>query len=116
MQKFEVIQSKLGRVALGASGYTAVEALRGDMGWSTFSERCMKGCIGYNIRIERMSNEILVKKVYDHVGVRSKWLKVCKCCDQMWIKIWSRLDPSGRVSMWQIESTSKEGEFWSSSI
>ena len=64
MQKFEVIQSKLSRVALGASGYAAVETLRGDMGWSTFSEKCMKGCIGYKIRIKRMSNKRWVKKAY----------------------------------------------------
>ena len=75
-----------------------------------------KGCIGYKIRIERMSNERQVKKVYDHVGVRSKWLKVCKSAVIKCGLKCSRLNPTGRVSTWQIESTNNEGEFWSSSI
>ena len=38
MQKLEVVQNKVGRVALGVNGYAAIEAIRGDMEWSTFSE------------------------------------------------------------------------------
>ena len=78
MQKFDVVQSKVGKVALGANGYAAVEAIRGDMSWSTFSERCMKVSIGYKIRIERIQEDICVKKVCEHVGIQSKWLKSCK--------------------------------------
>ena len=33
MQKFDVAQSKIGRVPLGANGYAAVEAIGGEMGW-----------------------------------------------------------------------------------
>ena len=49
--------------------YAAVEALRGDIGWSSFSERCIKGCMCFKIRIERMSEDRWVKKVCDHVKV-----------------------------------------------
>ena len=70
MQKLEVIQNKVGRIALGANWYAAVEAIRGDMlrvllgdmGWSTFGERCMKGCTMYKVRMERMSEERWVKR------------------------------------------------------
>ena len=57
LQKLEVIQNKVGRIALGANRYASVEAIRGDMGWSTFSERNMKGCIMYKLRVERMPSE-----------------------------------------------------------
>ena len=57
MQTFEVIQNKVGRIALGANEYAAVEAIHGDMGWSTFSERGMKGCMMHKVRMEQMSEE-----------------------------------------------------------
>ena len=48
------------------------------MGWSTFSERCMKCCMGFKVRIERMHENRWVRKVCEHVGEKSKWLKTCK--------------------------------------
>ena len=72
MQKSDVVQSKLGRVALRTNGYAAMEAIRGDMAWSTFNKRCMKGSISFKVRIERMHDNRWVKKVCEHVGVRSK--------------------------------------------
>ena len=60
MQKFDAVQSKLGRVVLGANGYAAVEAFRGNMGWSSFSERCMKECLGFKIRIERKKESTIL--------------------------------------------------------
>ena len=36
-----MIQNKVGRVALGENRHVCVEAVRGDMGWSTFIERGM---------------------------------------------------------------------------
>ena len=47
LQKLDVIQNKVGIVALGTNKYACVEAIRGDMGWGTFSERRMKGNIMY---------------------------------------------------------------------
>ena len=39
VKKLEVVQNKVGRIALGANGYVELETVRGDMGWSTFEER-----------------------------------------------------------------------------
>ncbi|KAF2344635.1 hypothetical protein FHG87_024609, partial [Trinorchestia longiramus] len=39
LEKLEVLQNRVGRLALGAPKWTAAEALRGDLGWSLFSER-----------------------------------------------------------------------------
>ena len=38
LDKFEVIQNNVCRMALRANGYVGVEAIRGDMGWSLFDE------------------------------------------------------------------------------
>ena len=35
----EIVQNKAAMRGLGANRHVAVEALRGDMGWSTFEER-----------------------------------------------------------------------------
>ena len=78
LQKLEVIQNKVRRVALGANRYACVEAIRGDMGWSTFTERSMKGNIMYKLRVERMSNHSWVKKVYKDGSRFSKWTRSCK--------------------------------------
>lgn len=40
--RLEVIQWKIGRLALGANECVAVAAIRGDMGWSTSRERIEK--------------------------------------------------------------------------
>ena len=54
------------------------------MGWSSLSERCMKGCLGFKIRIERMSENRWVKKGCDHVGsTRSKGLSHANFCEKM---------------------------------
>ena len=45
VDKLEVCQNKIARVALGEPRYESVEALRGDMGYSLFSERMMKATI-----------------------------------------------------------------------
>ena len=77
LQKLEVIQNKVGREALGANRYACVEAIRGDMRWSTFSERSMKGNM-YKLRVKRMPNQRWVKKVYKNGERFSKWTKSCK--------------------------------------
>ena len=55
LDKLEVAQNKVARIALNAPRYVAVEALRGDMGWSTFRERHKKGTLRYKVRLERIS-------------------------------------------------------------
>ena len=42
MDKLEVGQNRVARMALNAPRCAALEALRGDMGWSTFRERVIK--------------------------------------------------------------------------
>ena len=78
LQKLEIIQNKVGRIALGANNYVSVEAIRGDLGWSSFSERNMKGNIMYKIRMDRMVNDRWGKKVHKCYGRDSKWTKSCK--------------------------------------
>ncbi|KAF2351505.1 Armadillo-type fold [Trinorchestia longiramus] len=57
LEKLEVLQNRVGRLALGAPKWTAAEALRGDLGWSLFSERMVKAVLNYKVRIERMENK-----------------------------------------------------------
>ncbi|MPC23223.1 hypothetical protein E2C01_016262 [Portunus trituberculatus] len=64
IDKLEVGQNRIGRMALNTQRYTAVEALRGDMGWSTFRERLVKATLRYKVRLERMDDERIVRKVY----------------------------------------------------
>ena len=47
IEKLDVRQNRVARMALNAPRYAAVEALRGDMGWSTFRERHMKATLRY---------------------------------------------------------------------
>ena len=75
--KLEVIQTKIGRVALGGNKYVGVEAVRGDMGWSMFNERLSKAIIMYKVRIERMDDERWVKRVHAWNIRKSKWEKEC---------------------------------------
>ena len=37
-EKWERIQDKIGRLGLGANRYVSREAIRGEMGWSTFDD------------------------------------------------------------------------------
>ena len=56
INKLEVGQNRVARMSLNAPRYAAVEALRGDMGWSTFRERHIKATLRYKVRLERMEN------------------------------------------------------------
>ena len=49
IDKLEVGQSRVVRMTLNAPRYAAVEALRGDMGWSTFRESHMKATLRYKV-------------------------------------------------------------------
>ena len=117
LQKLEVIQNKVGRVGLGANKYTSVEAIRGDMGWSTFSERNMKGNIMYKLRVERMGNDRWVKKVYNEVGKESKWAKSCKrlvkkcglkCREGVERGWWNVVCMNGEGYNWDVKKWKKE--------
>ena len=77
IQKFEAVQNKIGRVALGANGYAGVEAIRRHMGWSSFYERYMKACVLFKVRIDKMENK-WAKRVYLITKGESKWMRTCR--------------------------------------
>ena len=77
IKQMEVIQNKIGRLALGAKKYAAIEALRGEMGWSTFEERIMKGTLRFKVRLEEMDGSRWAKKIYLEAGNSSRWMKGC---------------------------------------
>ena len=77
LAKLDVGQNRVARMALNAPRYAAVEALRGDMGWSTFRERHMKATLRYKIRLERMGDTRLARKVYLWNERNSRWMKRC---------------------------------------
>ena len=62
LAKLEKVQNIMGRWGLGAPGCTAVEALRGEMGWSSFKERIIKGKMGFMKKIEELSEDRWIKR------------------------------------------------------
>ena len=64
IDRLEVGQNRVARMALNAPRYTALEALRCDMGWSTFRERLVKATLRYKVKLERMDDEGIAKEVY----------------------------------------------------
>ena len=56
IDKMEKMQNRVARLGLGANSYTAVEALRGEMGWSRYQERIAKMKIRYKIKLQELSN------------------------------------------------------------
>ena len=77
VNKIEAIQNKVGRLGLGANRMVGTEAIRGDMGWSTFEERLFKGKLKYKIRLEKMDRNRWAKNVYLNSGTKSNWNKNC---------------------------------------
>ena len=55
-----------------------MEAIRGDMGWSTFRERVMKAKMNYKIRVERMMEDRIARQIYEWNASKSKWSMQCK--------------------------------------
>ena len=70
-------QNRVARMALNAPRYTAIETLRGDMGWSTFRERLIKSTLRYKISLERIADERIARKVYLWNESGSKSRKRC---------------------------------------
>ena len=73
--RLEVIQNKVGRLALGCGMGTGVHAIRGDMGWSTFEERFMKGKLNFKSRMDDMEHERWVWKICIEMGYKSSWMR-----------------------------------------
>ena len=70
----DIVQNKMARVALGANKYAATEALRGEMGWSSFEERVNKAKIGYEVRLEKMDENRWAKKILNWTRRSSKFI------------------------------------------
>ena len=51
-------------MALNASRYISIEALRGDMGWNTFRETYMKATLMNEVMLERMEDRRIARKIY----------------------------------------------------
>jgi len=81
INKLEKVQNKIARVGLGARRFTAVETLRGEMGWSSFNERIMKSKLKYKRRLECMDEQRWVKKIFNWVGGQGKWNQECRRYD-----------------------------------
>ena len=74
LQKLEVIQHKLGRVALDASRYASVEEIREDMDGALLVKKYERL---YNIYVERMPSNKWVRETQRYIGSQSKWTKSC---------------------------------------
>ena len=77
INQLEIIQNKIGRMALGGNKCVGIEAIRGEMGWSSFEERLMKGKLKWKIRIERMDDNRWVKRISREAGVNCRWMRNC---------------------------------------
>ncbi|KAF2368185.1 hypothetical protein FHG87_001047 [Trinorchestia longiramus] len=58
LEKLEVLQNRVGRLALGAPKWTVVKAIRGDLGWSLFSERMLSVVVIVNFVVAEGSLNI----------------------------------------------------------
>lgn len=65
LNNLNIIQRKMARRGLGANKWVASEALRGDMGWSSFEERVDKAILKYRIRLNFMREDRWPKKVFN---------------------------------------------------
>ena len=77
LNKMEAVQNKIGRLALGGNKFVGTEAIRGEMGWSTFEERIMKSKLRFKIRIEKMGDNRWVERVSQCAGSSSRWMRDC---------------------------------------
>ena len=116
IDKLEVGQNRVARMALNAPRYAAVEALRDCMGWSTFRERHIKATLKYKVRLERMKNTTIARKVYLWNVKSSKWEKKCmNMIDRNGMLVrWVHIFFEGRewVYEWKVINKSREGLEW----
>ncbi|KAF2367827.1 WD40 repeat [Trinorchestia longiramus] len=57
LEKLEVLQNRVGSLALGTPKWTAIGAIRGDLGCTLLSERMVKAVLNYKVRSEQMENK-----------------------------------------------------------
>ncbi|KAH7979446.1 hypothetical protein HPB49_009431 [Dermacentor silvarum] len=69
-------QRGVGRLALGCHGRVAVEAIQGDLGWSSFEAREARSKAAYEGRLRLMNNERWARRVFRYTslkGVSTQW-------------------------------------------
>ncbi|KAF2369076.1 Helicase-associated domain [Trinorchestia longiramus] len=57
LEKLEVLQNRIEHLPLGAPKWIAAKALRGDLGWSLFSERMVKAVFNYKILEAKLGSQ-----------------------------------------------------------
>lgn len=97
LDKLEKTQNIVGRWGLGVPRCTAVEAIRGEMGWSTFRERVLKGKLNFLKKVEGLDEDRWVRQVLGENTVRTSWKREI----DRWKRRgdleedWNRLGPRG---------------------
>ncbi|KAH7965447.1 hypothetical protein HPB49_007795 [Dermacentor silvarum] len=69
-------QRGVGRLALGCHGRVAVEAIQGDLGWSSFEAREARSKAAYEGRLRLINNERWARRVFRYTslkGVSTQW-------------------------------------------
>ena len=66
----EIVQNRAARRGLGANRHVATEALRGEMGWSTFQERIHITKINYRVRLKHMNDKRWARKFSNGEGTK----------------------------------------------
>lgn len=69
-------QREVGRTALGSHGAVAIEAVQGDLGWSTFEAREAASKLTYRGRLPFLRKERLARQVFDYLSatcMRTNW-------------------------------------------
>ena len=73
LARLEKTQNIIGRWGLGVPRCTAVEAIRGEMGWSTFRERVLKGKLNFLKKLESLDEDRWVTQILRENRVRTSW-------------------------------------------
>ena len=84
MEDLERTQNKVARLALGAPKYTAVEGLRGELGYSTWEERIAKAHILFARKLEVMDDDRWARKLLLHRAANSQWKRETEKLERKW--------------------------------
>ena len=98
-------------MALNASRYISIEALRGDMGWNTFRETYMKATLMNEVMLERMEDRRIARKIYLWNVRSSRWKKCIKIVDRSgMLVVWVHIFSKGRESVyeWKVMNRKKK--------
>lgn len=69
-------QREVGRIALGCHGRVAVEAIQGDVGWSSFEAREASSKISFECRLRTMNDNRWARRLFRYIyikGIRTQW-------------------------------------------